>query len=44
MGVRKDFFTERVTGHWNGLFGEVVESPSLKVFRRCVDMALRDVV
>jgi len=34
-------FIKRVVRHWNR---EVVESPSLQVFERRVDVALRDVV
>ena len=35
---------KRVVGHRHRLSREVVQSPSLKVFKKCGDVALRDVV
>jgi len=38
--IRKNFLTESDVKHWKRLPREVLESSSLEVLKKCVDMAL----
>jgi len=40
--AEKNFFTVRMTEHWHRLPGEVVESPSMKIFKTHLDTDLCD--
>ncbi|GAB0183172.1 hypothetical protein GRJ2_000782500 [Grus japonensis] len=44
LALRKHFFTERVVKHWNRLPREVVDGPSLSVFKRHLDNALNNML
>ena len=44
LDIRKHFFTERVVKHWNRLPREVVDAPSLSVFKRHFDNALNNML
>ncbi|KFR16566.1 hypothetical protein N306_06097, partial [Opisthocomus hoazin] len=44
LDIRKKFFTMRVVKHWNRLPREVVDAPSLAVFRARMDGALSNLV
>lgn len=42
LDTRKNLFTQRVVNHWNSLPREVLESPSPEVFKKPVDVSLKD--
>lgn len=42
--VRKNFFLKRVLKHWSRLPKRVPGSSSLEVFKRCIEIALRDII
>jgi len=44
LEFRKKFLTVRVVRHWNRLPSEVVDAPSLEVFKARLDGALTNLV
>ncbi|KFV11429.1 hypothetical protein N340_09118, partial [Tauraco erythrolophus] len=44
LDIKEKFFTLRVAKHWNRLPREVVDAPSLEVFKARLDEALGNLV
>ncbi|KFO56804.1 hypothetical protein N302_08242, partial [Corvus brachyrhynchos] len=44
LDIRKEFFTVRVVRNWNRLPREVVDAPSLQIFKARLDGALSNLV
>jgi len=44
LDIKKNYLSERVVEPWHRLPRDVVQSPSLGMFKNCGDVALRDVV
>jgi len=40
LNMRKNFFPLRMTEHWNRLPRAVLETPSLEIFKTCLDAVL----
>ncbi|KFW69719.1 hypothetical protein AS28_02391, partial [Pygoscelis adeliae] len=44
LDIKKKFFTTRVVRHWDRLPREVVDAPSLEVFKARLDGALSNLI